>query len=161
MEKIKTIYSLIIIILYVPLVFLGANVFFPEYSGENSYYRYNECYKPTPVDNNQIIVNETAQQECQKQQEAKSQEFQKAKNKYESKKYIAITIFNLVILIITLFLVLDSNILLGLFVGSTIATFAATIRFFDTNSKIGFVILLLIFIITIYVINKYKDKFLK
>lgn len=160
MEKIKIIYSLIIIILYVPLVFLGANVFFPKYSGQNSYYQFDDCYKPIPADK-ALILNETAQQECSKAQNLRSQEFQKEKDKYESRKYIAITIFNLLILVIMLFLFLDNSILLGLFAGSTIATFTATIMFFTTNSKVGFVILLLIFIATIYIINKYKDKFLK
>ncbi len=160
MDKIKLIYSLMIIILYIPLVFLGANVFFPKYSGVDSYYGYNDCYAPQQV-SEKAIVNNTEYQKCIQDQNLKQTQFQKEKNAYESKKYIAITIFNLIILILTLFLVLDNSLLLGLFIGSTVTTFVATLMFFNTNSKLGFTVLVIIFITTIYVINKYKDKFLK
>jgi len=158
MEKVKLIYSLIIIILYIPLVFLGTNVFFSKYTGQDAYYPYEDCYGIRPVDKAQTINETEEQQRCIKEQNKKQREFEKDKNSYNSRKYIGITIFNLIILIITLFLVLDSSILLGLFAGSTISTFISTIMYFATNSKIGFGVLVLLFITVIYIINKHRDR---
>ncbi len=39
----KFFYGLIIAVIYVPMVFLGANVFFPKYTGTDSYYQYKNC----------------------------------------------------------------------------------------------------------------------
>lgn len=160
MDKLKLIYSIIIIILYIPLVFLGVNVFFPEYTAQNSYF-YNDCYLKVVQPESIREINNTETEKCIKEQEKLRLEFEKNKNAYESKKYIAVTLFNLVVLILTLFLPLDVSILLGLFTASTLSTFISTVRYFNTNSKIGFVILVVIFIATIYIINKYKDKLLK
>ena len=44
MDWIKALLSLVVILLYIPLVFMGANVFFPDYTGSDSYYyAYKDC----------------------------------------------------------------------------------------------------------------------
>jgi uncharacterized membrane protein len=153
------------------MTFLGANVFFPKYTGTNSYYRmpYDDCYMkypyPDPAAKN--ITEEQRQQltenqrTCQEANMEKERVWQEEKNAYEGNKYVVVTLFNLAVLLFALFvpLLLDS-VVMGLFLGSIAATFGATIRYFDSNSKIGFVIVVVTFFAMIYFINKKKDTFM-
>ena len=103
----KIMYVLIIVLLYVPMVFLGANVFFPEYTGANAHYSglYVDCYGkyPYPVEVDKLSVAERTvidenqrqcQEEFQKEQEAKKRELywksgagrRKLKKMFESKQ---------------------------------------------------------------------------
>ncbi len=139
------------------MVFLGANVLFPEYSGSNSYYKDN-CFEKFP---RTVDVKENPQWEnCMQNSEKERQEFESNKLTYEGTKYVFITLFNLLVLLLALFLPkIQNSIIIGLFFGSIIATFSATIRYFDTNSRIGFVILVLTFFTMLYFINHKKNKF--
>ena len=163
-------YVLIIVLLYVPMVFLGANVFFPEYTGANAHYSglYVDCYGkyPYPVEVDKLSVAERTvidenQRECQEEFQKEQEIFEQAKLSYEGIKYVFISLFNLVILLLALFLPkLQNNVTMGLFLGSIVSTFGATVRFFDTKSKIGFAILVITFFAMLYFINRKKDKFL-
>jgi cation transport ATPase len=162
----KLIYVLIIVLLYVPMVFLGANVFFPKFTGEESYYNYGtDCYGKYPlladkVDSEEYKAIVDQQQNCMKEEQEKQKKFNDEKTAYDSKKYMFIVLFNLFVLVMALVLsMLHDSVVLGLFLGSTIATFASTIAYFETKSKIGFIVLVLIFFITIYIINKKKESF--
>ncbi len=168
----KLLYVLIIILLYIPMVFLGANVFFPEYAGSNSYYRgpYEDCYLkyPTPemVTNNLTNTEREeisqSQIKCQEETMNKERAWQNQKNAYEGKKYVMVTLFNLLVLLIALFIpLLQDSVIMGLFLGSLAATFGATLRYFDTNSKIGFIVVVLTFFVMLYFINKKKDSFMQ
>ncbi len=152
------------------MVFLGANVFFPNYTGTDSYYRgpYVDCYGKYPypaaaeklsaaeqsaIDENMRKCNEEFQQEQDK--------FEQGKLSYEGMKYVFVSLFNLVILLLALFLPkLQDSVTMGLFLGSIAATFGGTIRYFNTNSKIGFAILVVTFFAMLYFINRKKDNFL-
>lgn len=163
----KLLYVLIIVLLYVPMVFLGANVFFPEYTGSNSYYRPTvECYSrfPTPdaskVNEEQWQQVSEKQQKCQEEVNQAQQDWENNKLAYEGKKYVFIALFNLAILLLALFLPkLQDSVTMGLFLGSIGATFGATLRYFDTRSKIGFVILVITFFAMLYFINRKKESF--
>ncbi len=167
----KLIYVLIIVLLYVPMVFLGANVFFPEYTGVNSYYSgpYVDCYVKYPYPENlekltdqQRTALEENQRKCQEEFQKEQQKFEQAKLSYEGIKYVFISLFNLVILLLALFLSkLQDSVTMGLFLGSVASTFGATIRYFDTKSKIGFVILVVTFFAMLYFINRKKENFLE
>ena len=50
----KLLYVLIIVLLYVPMVFLGANVFFPKYTGTDSYYQGPDCYSKYPYPSTEL-----------------------------------------------------------------------------------------------------------
>ena len=170
MDWTKLIYVLIIVLLYVPMVFVGANVFFPEYTGVNAYYQgpYGDCYSkyPYPEKVDSISTEERAvidvhQRECQEQFQQEQRDFEQKKLAYEGKKYIFIALFNLAVLLIALFIpLLQESVVMGLFLGSVVATFGATIRYFDTRSKIGFGVLVVTFFVTLYFINRKKDSFL-
>lgn len=166
----KLLYVMIIILLYIPMVFLGANVFFPKYTGPNSYYRgpYEDCYIKYPaaelamqnISEEQRMQISEAQKRCQDENNAKEQAWNEEKNAYEGGKYVMVTIFNLLVLLLALFLPrLQDSVVMGMFLGSIATTFGATIRYFDTNSKIGFAVVVVTFFTMIYFINRKKDNF--
>jgi len=160
----KLLYVLIVILLYIPMVFLGANVFFPKYTGTEQFYQTGiDCYGKYPYPAN-YQLNDNASKAIREQQQAcvedyntKQRAWEKEKNTYESWKYLFIVLFNLVILLIALFVKFQDSIIMGLFLGSTISTFAATIRYFDSNSKLGFGVLVVTFFVVLYFINRKKD----
>ncbi len=162
----KLIYVLIIVLLYIPMVFLGANVFFPEYTGHNNYFSgFDDCYRrhPFPVqssDKEQLVVDEL-QRKCNEEQRLAQEKWEDNKLKYEGQKYVLISLFNLVVLLVAAFLpLLQETVSMGLFLGSIGATFGATIRYFDTRSKIGFIILVITFVLMLFFINYKKDSFI-
>ncbi|MEK6950264.1 MAG: hypothetical protein AABX13_00890 [Nanoarchaeota archaeon] len=186
MNWITSLYVLLIVLVYVPMVFLGANVFFPKYTGSDTYYQgFDDCYRKHPYPTEADKLSETQrqaleeqQQQCAKEQKAQQDHFEQEKQAYEGQKYVLITLFNLAILLLALFLPSpkektektpkaspqeappqQESIVLGLFAGSIAATFGATIRYFDTNSKLGFVILVIIFLGMLYFIYKRKETF--
>src|SRR3989338_2976277 len=101
----KLLYVLIIVLLYIPMVFLGANVFFPQYTGTDSYFHgYTDCYQkyPYPADPDKATTVQRAaidenQRACQEEYNKAQQEWEQARLKYEGMKYIFIALFNLVI----------------------------------------------------------------
>ncbi len=165
----KLLYVLIIVLLYTPMVFLGANVFFPEYTGANAHYQglYLDCYGKHPYPQNPDTLTgaeRTRIDELQRECSLKNQEEQRAwENKklvYEGTKYVFVALFNLVILLLALFVPkLQDSVTMGLFLGSIGATFGATIRYFDTRSRIGFIILVVTFFAMLFFINRKKDSF--
>jgi uncharacterized membrane protein len=165
----KLLYVAIIILLYIPMTFLGANVFFPKYTGSNTYYReYSDCYMkyPAPIqgldklNESQLKAYNDNQRKCNEENQAAQIKWEEEKNAYEGNKYVMMTMFNLLILLFALFVprLLDS-VIMGLFLGSITSTFSATIRYFDTNSKIGFISVVITFFVMIFFINKKKDTF--
>lgn len=151
----KALLALVVILLYIPLVFMGANVFFPEYTGSDSYYAsYKVCSLPADS-NGQYLQNDT----CYDEQQAEQKAFEEAKANYDSQKYIFIAVLNLIVLLVALFARFDESVLIGLFLGTTLSSFFSTWTYFDTKSKVGFGILFIIFFVTIYFITKKKDLF--
>lgn len=166
----KLLYVLIIVLLYVPMVFLGANVFFPKYTGTNAYYQgpFSDCYAkyPYPAEPGKLSAPERAaidedQRKCGEEFQKEQEKFEQSKLSYEGMKYVFISLFNLFILLLALFLPkMQDSVTMGLFLGSIAATFGGTIRYFDTKSKIGFFILVVTFFAMLYFINRKKDNFL-
>jgi uncharacterized membrane protein YhaH (DUF805 family) len=166
MRWLDTLFSVVIVLLYIPMVFLGANVFFSEYTGSDSWYRGDECLNKIPrptVDQTELQREELVLERdaCTTAQNNARIAFEDSKRDYEGNKYVFIVIFNLVILLAALAIPrLQDAVVSGLFLGSTLTTFFATIGYFETRSKIGFVILVITFGVIIYFINKSKDKLL-
>ncbi|MBI4158825.1 hypothetical protein HY500_01045 [Candidatus Woesearchaeota archaeon] len=148
----KYIYTVIVLLIYIPLVFMGANVFFPKYTGAESYYQPEECVIPQQLGS----IQDLKTQECYKEQEKNRIAFEKEKNNYNVRKYLFVVIFSLISLLIISFIKTEEVIKLGIFSGATISTFVSTLIYFNTKSKVGFAVLVLIFILVIYYINKNK-----
>lgn len=165
----KLLYIAIIVLLYVPMVFVGANVFFPKYTGANAYYHGpydSDCFSKFPSPAEDITEKERTEIEQQRQRcgedyRLAQQKFEEEKLAYEGPKYVFIALFNLVILVLALFLpTLQDSVSMGLFIGSIATTFGATIRYFDTNSKLGFAVLVITFFAMLFFINRKKDSFI-
>ncbi|MBD3318708.1 hypothetical protein GF342_02245 [Candidatus Woesearchaeota archaeon] len=155
MEWSKFLYIVIIAMLYVPMVFLGANAFFPKFAGGEYYRSYAECYD-APV--NPELPNQTEEQarkECYEQDERNRQAWEEEFQNHEAFKYVFIALFNLVILGLAVWWQsLSAPVALGLFFGSTIATFSATLAYFDTRSKLGFGIVVITFFVVLYFVSR-------
>lgn len=168
MNWFKLIYVVIIVTVYIPMVFLGANVFFSEFTGQNAYYHdFDDCYGKYPYPTDVPTLDEAArlkmteaQRKCQVQSRLAQERFESDKLAYDGMKYIFITLFNLAVLLLAVLLPqLRDSAAMGLFFGSVLSTFGATIRYFDTRSKIGFVILVITFFVMLFFINRKKDTF--
>ena len=168
MNWVKLLYVLIIVVLYIPMVFLGANVFFPKYTGANSYYQgYDDCFVkyPYPSESPQLsekqrVLFMESQQKCQKESAVAQRSWDDEKLVYEGMKYVFISLFNLLVLLLAVFLPrLQDTVSMGLFIGSIGTTFGATVRYFDTRSKMGFVILVVTFFLMLFFINHKKNVF--
>ncbi|RLE45495.1 hypothetical protein DRJ25_05570, partial [Candidatus Woesearchaeota archaeon] len=97
-------------------------------------------------------------QKCWEKNQEEMQKWEENKRKYDSYKYIFIGIVSLLALIITLIIQLNNSIRWGLFIGSTITAFLSTLIYFRTKSRIGFLILLILFVTVIIFINKKIKK---
>lgn len=162
MDWTKLLYVLIIVLLYVPMVFLGANVFFPKYTGDDAHFQGYEKCSPTRAPADAITGEEReANQECLDKAEEERKVFNAEKREYEGWKYVFVVAFNLIILLIALFITLQDSIVMGLFTGTVVAIFFSTIRYFDSNSKVGFGLLVVTFFVALFFINRRKGIFLK
>jgi hypothetical protein len=167
----KLLYVLVIALLYVPMVFLGANVFFPKFTGTESYWRgAEECYAQY-APNAQMTAEEqkvmTAEQqaktnECLAKQRVAEQAWNEERNVYNGWKYSLITGFNLVILVLAILLPLTDAVLMGVFIGTVITAFAGTVSYWDyARTKLGFALMLVTFFVVIWIVNKQAKKLLK
>lgn len=165
----KMLYVLVIALLYVPMVFLGANVFFPDYTGSNSYFQSTEdCYLkyPTPaIDRStpeQQATISADQEACNARVREEQRVWEEKRAVYNGNKYAVIVGFNLVILLLALFVPWMEVVRIGLFTGSVVTAFGATTSYWDyARSKIGFGLLIVVFFVTLWFINKWAKKDLK
>ncbi len=103
----KILFVVIIVMLYIPMVFLGANVFFPKYTGSDSYYQYapgKDCsFRYPPLAETTSAEARAARQaeanSCYEEQQAEQRAFEKEKNAYDGSKYTFIALFNLIVLL--------------------------------------------------------------
>jgi hypothetical protein len=145
----SVIFSSIITLLYIPLVFMGTNVFFPEYT---DYYHGSEQCMGYPGNEK----NATEYEKCWARDRELQESYQKEKRDYDSKKYVFITAVSLLAMLSALFLLKEQSVVYGLFIGSVLSSFFSTWIYFDTKSRLGFSVLVLIFIASIYFIMKRK-----
>ena len=150
-------FSAILVLLYVPLTLIGANTFFPEYSSYDS-----GCYVKYPYP----VVKEgdaVAQAEATRLDQVRvdcEKAYQDAKNSYNARKYVAIMLVNVIVLLLVLFLRMNESIKYGLFFGVVVSSFFAIMTYQETKSKIGFAIILLVFVLCLVFINRQKDLFI-
>jgi len=160
---VKLLYVLVIALLYVPMVFLGANVFFPKYTGTDSYFRgYEDCNMKyvipevkTPEQQKMAEAQQQQITQCNAAQRIAEQQWNDARNEYNGLKYAGITAFNLVILLIVLFASLADTVIMGIFFGTVAAAFGATISYWEyARTKVGFILMLVTFFVVIWFVNR-------
>ncbi len=154
----KILSSLLIVILFIPMVFMGANVFFPDYDG---YYDSKPCAAaPRGVDvtDEEITQFEKENQACWNEMNSEREKWEEEQRIYNGQKYVFIIVVCLIALIASLLIPLKSNVKWGFFVGTVITAFIGTLSYLRTKSIIGFVILVILFILVIVFISKQKQK---
>lgn len=163
----KLIYSLIVIFLYVPLVFVGVRTFLPEYTDYYEYPAYKDCYAYAPyVETNTCYSAEEQEKmvenrdQCIEEQQADQKAYEEAKREYDMWRYLAILGVAVLTLVLMMFITFDTPIKIGLFIGSAAAVFIATMQYFETKSIPAFIVLLIVFCIIVFVIQK-REKFFK
>ena len=149
------IYTVIIILLYIPIVFMGANVLFPKYDDYN-YYEGKHCYEPAyyPRSEPPTPVQQQAIDACTQKENEERRVYEEAKRKYDSWKYIFILGVNIVTLLVLIAIPLLTPIKIGLFSGIAISSFVSTMQYFQSKSIIGLVLVVLVFIGTVFIIQK-------
>ncbi len=167
----KILYVLVIALLYVPMVFLGANVFFPQYTGTDSWHQPSEnCYPPYPISEKLTPVEQQemsdaqlkAQNECNTRMRAEEKIWNDARAEYNGNKYAGIIGFNLLILLIAIFVPWMEVVRIGLFFGAVVTAFGATVSYWDyARSKLGFTLMVVVFFVVLWFINKWAKSDLK
>lgn len=160
----KLVYTVIVIFLYVPLVFVGVQTFLPEYSDYN-YPFYKDCYGYVPYAETdkcydaqeQAAILETRDQ-CLEDQQKEQKAYDDAKKQYYTWKYISVLAVAVLTLVLVMCIAFDTPIKIGLFVGSAAAVFISTMQYFDTKSIPAFIVLLVVFGLVVFVIQK-REKF--
>ena len=160
----KLLYVLVIALLYVPMVFLGSNVFFPKYTGSDSYYQpAKECYpryqipEKLPIEEQQRLSKEQqAEIEiCLAEQREQQRIWEEGRNVYNGWKYAGITGFNLAILLLIIFIAFTDAVTIGIFFGTVVTAFAATVSYWDyARTKLGFLLMLITFFVVLFIVNK-------
>lgn len=147
----KVIFAIAIMLLYVPMVYLGVNTFFPDFDQDDCYGRVASptCKFDAEGCAETLEKNRIEQNECYK-------EYRSNKNAYEGNKYIVIMIITLITSFVML-ANLDKSIIYGLFFGVIITAFTGTIRYIDSKSIIGFALMVTLFITIIVFIQKRKQ----
>ena len=155
-------YVTIIALLYIPMVFLGATTFFEH--PDDWFVEPNNCYTRTGPSPGPDAPRETLdeynsiQQSCAQENEHARAQWEANRETIDGKRYLFITIANLIILAVAVFAPLTSTVALGLFLGSTVSAFISTINYFDSVSKIGFSLLVLLFFIVVFFITRWTGK---
>ncbi len=163
----KLIYSLIVIFLYVPLVFVGVRTFLPEYTDYYTSPFYKDCYAYTMYPETDKCYNAEEQVKvvesrdaCINEQQREQRTYDETKRDYDTWRYLAILGVAVLTLVLMMFITFDTPIKIGLFIGSAAAVFISTMQYFETKSIPAFIVLLTVFCIIVFVIQK-RERFFK
>ena len=146
MIKNKYVFAIAICLLYIPMVFMAVNTFFPEIPD-------NDCYIARPFvegDEAENIKYNEEMRECE-------QAYSKEESRYDGWKFIVVMIINIIAAFVML-LKLDKSVVYGLFFGVVITAFSATIRYMESRSIPGFILLVLLFGMIIYFVSSRGKK---
>jgi hypothetical protein len=138
---------LVITLLYIPMTFLAVNVLYEEPD-----YQFTEPCR---------LVGEEPQPDCVTKDRELNQAYQEERKAVQGQKYVALAIINLAVLLLAFFVPLDVSVIIGLFLGSSLATVIATIAYQDSRSKLGLGVLVALFVLVIIFISKKKKMFSK
>ena len=144
----KIVFAIAICLIYIPMVFMAVTTFFPKTP-------VNECYVDYkyPIAAEGKELNQTQLDEYNRNMRECEISFESERTKYDGWKFIVIMIVNI---IATLFMLMkfDKSIIFGLFFGVVITAFSATINYMESRSVIGFALLVFLFGLIIYFVNR-------
>lgn len=146
----KIVFAIAICLLYIPMVYMGVNTFFPKTPRDTCYDTSVPMKMQENATDEQWIEYNRKMTECENS-------YQDEREKYDGWKFIVIMIINIVFAFVML-LNLDKSIIFGLFFGVVITAFTATIRYIESRTIIGFFLLIVLFGIIIYFVNSMRNK---
>ncbi len=97
---------------------------------------------------------------CSKEQQADQKAYDETKRNYDTWRYLAILGVAVLTLVLMMFIAFDTPIKIGLLIGSAAAVFISTMQYFETKSIPAFIVLLVVFCIIVFVIQK-REKFFR
>ncbi len=159
----KVLYTAIVILLYVPLVLIGVRTFLPNYTDYYNSPIYEDCYMKYQYNlNNANMTQEQVdkQTQCLQNQQDQQKTYEQEKRHYDAWKYLTVLGFTLITLVSVIFIPLDLPIRIGLFAGAAMTAFVSTIEYFNTESIPAFIVLVVVFLLVLYIIQK-RGKFLQ
>lgn len=153
-------FSLAVCLLYVPMVYLGVNTFFPELPENTCYLSVRPAYPPY----GKPECNCTAAEKQAAAQAASDQEilecnaaWQQQRRDAEAGRYVGIMLISLVGSI-ALLLKLEKSVTTGMFIGVVVTAFIGTVRYIETRTVAGFALLVALFLIVIAYIQRQRKK---
>lgn len=140
----KIVFAIAISLLYIPMVFMAVNTFFPETP-------INTCYsfKPYPLGEN---ITDVERDQYNREMQECQEKYDEQKTKYDGWKFIVIMLINIIAALFML-MKLDKSIIFGLFFGIVITAFTATINYMQSRSVLGFILLVFLFGLIVYFVN--------
>ncbi|MBI5072362.1 hypothetical protein HZA99_00940 [Candidatus Woesearchaeota archaeon] len=161
----KLVYTVIVIFLYVPLVFVGVQTFLPNYADYNYPGQYKDCYAYIQYSQTDKCYNAQEQtamvekrDQCVADQQTEQKAYDDAKRQYDIWKYVSTLAVAVLTLVLVMLIAFDTPIKIGFFVGSAAAVFISTMQYFDTRSIPAFIVLVVVFALVVFVIQK-REKF--
>lgn len=147
---VNTLIILMIGVLFTSLVFYAASVFFPH--------KEDDCWTKYPVRydvnyDNPKDVNEA--NEITKKQTECSEALNAYNKNVDQKGQIFVGIITVIVLIAMLFISVGPA-QIGLFIGAILSSIVSTIAYYNTNSVISLVLLIVVFCAIIYIVSKKK-----
>ncbi len=160
----RIVYVALLIIIYIPMVFMGTNVFFDKYQYYDSPYAREPCMTPAPASPDGAATltaaDRQAYDECVKRQAEATRAWEAEKRSYDGWKYVFIAAFNLLVMLLLILVPsLEDTIVMGLFMGATLTTAFATMQYSQTNTKLGFGILVAMFVLVLGFIHHRRALF--
>jgi hypothetical protein len=154
----KIVFAIAIALLFIPMVFLGVNTFFPKEPANTCYNNmFPVAPKEGPLTQEEQAQYNADQQKYNEEQQVCQTAWDAARIQYDGMKYIVIMII-CIIASFTMLLNLDKSIIYGLFFGVVITAFSGTIAYIQARSIVGFILMVVLFILIIVWVQRERQK---
>lgn len=147
----KVVFAIAISLLFVPMVYLGVNTFFPAEPQNTCYPRFiaPPCKEEESACWERQRATDMEMQDCQLA-------WEQERKRYEGGKYIVIMLISIAASLVML-LRLEKSIVYGLFFGVVITAFTGTLRYIDARSVFGFGLMVALFALIIAFVQRERS----
>ncbi|MFH1399044.1 MAG: hypothetical protein ABIG95_02950 [Candidatus Woesearchaeota archaeon] len=154
----KVLFAIAICLIYIPMVFMAVNTFFPKTPLNECYAKYRLGPMVAEKANaSQMAAYNVQIAEYDAEMQACDMEYEQIRTKYDGWKFIVIMLVNIMASLVIL-TKLDKSVVYGLFFGVVVTAFVSSIRYGESRSIPGFALLVVLFGIVIYFVNSRKDS---
>jgi len=143
------VFILAIVVLYIPMIHLGLNSFFPD----PDYDYYDDCRKPRPVASEMSETEKAEYDQCTEEQIQQNRINDEERDRVHKIKFIIAGIIGFLTIMLVYFVEFPNAINYGLFFGGVLNMVFALNWSRDKNI-VGFIIFIVLFVMTIFFIKK-------